>query len=68
MPQTIIREGGVRKITWWEQYVGSLEGRYGVASNFSPTAIEEIDRSTDEILSLENIPNLNQKFGKKMKV
>lgn len=62
MPQTIIREGGVRSITWWEQYVGSLKGHYGVASNFSTKAIEEIDRSTNEILSLENIPEFESEI------
>ncbi|MDB2671393.1 Z1 domain-containing protein [Candidatus Poseidoniales archaeon] len=56
MPQTIIREGEARKITWWEQYVGSLKGQYGISSSFSLQAIEEIDRSTNEILSTDNFP------------
>jgi len=59
MPQTIIREGESRSITWWEQYVGSLRGQNGVPSNFSTEAIEEINRSTNEILSLEHFPDFN---------
>lgn len=58
----IIREGNTRNITWWEQYVGSLKGHYGVASNFSTKAIEEIDRSTNEILSLENVPKFESEI------
>ena len=56
MPRTIIREGVSREISWWEQYVGSLRGEYGVDSNFSAEAINEIDRSTNEIFNEENIP------------
>jgi hypothetical protein len=60
MPQTIIREGEARNITWWEQYVGSLKGQYGVSSSFSLQAIEEIDRSTNEILSSrDNFPEFD---------
>ena len=53
MSQTIIREGQARIVSWWDQYVGSLKGQFGIPSNFSNQAIEEIDRSTDEILSLD---------------
>lgn len=56
MPRTIIREGVSREISWWEQYVGSLRGEYGIDSNFSAEAINEIDRSTNEIFNEENIP------------
>ena len=59
MPQTIIREGQARIVSWWDQYVGSLRGQFGVPSNFSNQAIEEIDRSTDEILSTDNIPDFD---------
>ena len=34
-------------------------GQFGVPSDFSNQAIEEIDRSTDEILSTENIPDFD---------
>ena len=62
MTQTIIREGGARNISWWEQYIGSLRGQYGVPSNFSSEAIQEIDRSTDQVLSLNNIPDLESEI------
>ena len=62
MMQTIIREGGARNISWWEQYIGSLRGQYGVPSNFSSEAIQEIDRSTDQVLSLNNIPDLESEI------
>jgi len=56
MSRTIIRQGASREISWWEQYVGSLRGEYGIDSNFSAEAINEIDRSTNEIFNEENIP------------
>ena len=59
LSQTIIREGQARIVSWWDQYVGSLRGQFGIPSNFSNQAIEEIDRSTDEILSTENIPDFD---------
>jgi hypothetical protein len=59
LSQTIIREGQARIVSWWDQYVGSLRGQFGVPSNFSNQAIEEIDRSTDEILSTDNIPDFD---------
>ena len=62
MTQTLIREGGSRSISWWEQYVGSLRGQYGISSNFSQEAIMEIDRSTSEILSLDNIPEFESEI------
>ena len=62
MPQTIIREGGTRNITWWDQYVGSMRGQYGIPSNYSEAAITEIDRSTSEILRPENIPDFDSEI------
>ncbi len=62
MTQTIIREGEARNISWWDQYVGSLRGQYGVSSSFSSQAIDEIYRSTEEILSTENIPNFDSEL------
>jgi hypothetical protein len=59
MVRTLIREGGARNISWWEQYVGSLRGQYGIPSTFSSEAIREIDRSTNEILRTENIPEFD---------
>jgi hypothetical protein len=62
LTETIIREGELRNITWWEQYVGSLKGLYGIPSNFTSKAIEEIDKSTEEILSFENIPDFESEI------
>lgn len=56
MPSTNIREGVSGNISWWDQYVGSLRG------NFSDEAIEEIDRSTDEIIIPSNIPSFDSKI------
>ena len=58
MPQTIIREGEARNITWWEQYVGSLKGQYGVSSSFSLQAIEEIT-SQHRSPNLEDLPRFH---------
>ena len=50
MTQTNIREGAPENTTWWDQYTLSLRGE------FSEQAIDEIERSTNQILSTSNIP------------
>jgi hypothetical protein len=62
MTQTIIREGEARNVSWWDQYVGSMRGQYGIPSNYSEAAIAEIDHSTSEILRPENIPDFDSEI------